>query len=198
MVNRCWGDDDAQMQVYHDEEWGVPEHDDQKLFEFLILEGFQAGLSWKTILHKRHNFARAFDNYDLSIIAEYSEEKLEELRQDKGIIRNRLKIAAVQKNAIAFQEVQKEWGSFNNYIWHYVDNSPILNNLNSFKEMPAKTELSIAISKDMKKKGFKFVGPTIIYAFMQAIGMINDHLVSCFRYEEINKKTNKKNNVKNK
>lgn len=182
---RCWGDKDPLMGEYHDTEWGVPEHDDHMLFEFLILEGFQAGLSWSTILNKRENFRKAFDNFDYKKIAKYNESKIEDLKQNAGIIRNRLKIAAAITNARIFMEIQKEYGSFDKYIWNFVNNKPIQNGLKSFEEMPAKTPLSETISKDMKKKGFKFVGPTIVYAFMQAIGMVNDHLTHCYRYSEI-------------
>lgn len=187
MVNRCWGDKDPLMKAYHDKEWGVPLHDDQKLFEFLILDGFQAGLSWQTILHKRENFRKAFDNFNILKIAKYNDKKLEQLREDKGIIRNKLKIAATRGNAKATLEIQKEFGSLDAYLWNFVDNEPIINNWGLFDEMPAKTDLSVQISKDMKKRGFKFVGPTIIYAFMQAIGMVNDHLTYCFRHKELSK-----------
>ena len=187
MVNRCWGDSDSLMKTYHDEEWGVQLHDDQKLFEFLILEGFQAGLSWRTILHKRENFLGAFSNFDINKVSQYTDQKLESLREDKGIIRNRLKITAARTNAIAFLKIQEEFGSFDAFIWNFVENKPIVNKLKSFDEMPAATELSKTISKDLKKKGFKFIGPTIIYSFMQAVGMVNDHFIDCFRYHQINK-----------
>jgi len=167
---------------YHDEEWGVPIRDDGKLFEFLTLETFQAGLSWIIILRKRENFRKAFDNFDYKKIAKYSNSKVEELLNNEGIIRNRLKIFGTISNAIAFMKIQEEFGSFSNYIWDFVDNKPIKNKFNSIKELPAKTELSDKISKDLKKRGFKFVGSTVVYAHMQATGMVNDHIVNCFRY----------------
>ncbi|MHA1555843.1 MAG: DNA-3-methyladenine glycosylase I [Candidatus Heimdallarchaeota archaeon] len=186
MVNRCrWAGTDKMYNDYHDIEWGVPVHDDRILFEFLTLEGAQAGLSWRTILERRENYRLAFDNYDCKKIAQYSEKKVEELRNNAGIIRNKLKIRSTITNAIAFLAVQKEFGSFNAYIWGFVDNKPIQNNFKEPKDVPAKTELSEKISKDMKKRGFKFIGPTIVYAYMQAIGMVNDHTVDCFRYKEL-------------
>jgi DNA-3-methyladenine glycosylase I len=171
---------------YHDEEWGVPLHDDLKLFEFIVLEGFQAGLSWQIVLNKRENFREAFDNFDPEIVAGYDRLKMEELMNNSSIIRNRLKIAACINNARCFLEVQKEFGSFDNYIWKFVDYKPIVNSFNDMKEVPAKTPLSDKISKDLKKRGFKFVGSTVIYAHMQATGMVNDHLTFCFRHKEIN------------
>lgn len=185
MKKRCWDTSDPIMQTYHDIEWGTPLHDDQKLFEFLILDGFQAGLSWHTILHKRENFRNAFDDFDFKKIALYSDGKLDSLLENKGIIRNKLKIYATRSNAQALLRVQEEFGSFDKFLWKFVNFSPIDNKLTSFGAMPAKTPLSAEISKELKKKGFKFVGPTIIYAFMQAIGMVNDHLTWCFRYSEI-------------
>ena len=170
---------------YHDTEWGVPMHDDKKLFEFLILEGFQAGLSWLTILRKRKNFRKAFDKFDFNKVATYSQRKINSLLKDSGIIRNKLKIESAVTNAKAFIEVRKEFGSFNTYIWKFTDNRPIHNRFESLKEIPARTELSDVISKDLKKRGFKFVGSTIVYAHMQATGMVNDHTTSCFRYKEI-------------
>lgn len=170
---------------YHDEEWGVPIHDDAILFEFLILEGAQAGLSWITVLKKREGYRKAFANFDYKVIAEFPEEKVEELMQYEGIIRNRLKIKSTILNAQNFIEVQKEFGSFSNYLWSFVDHQPIQNHLKNYSDIPAKTELSDKISKDLKKRGFKFVGSTIIYAYMQAIGMVNDHVQTCFRYEEL-------------
>jgi DNA-3-methyladenine glycosylase I len=170
---------------YHDQEWGVPVHDDQILFEFLILEGAQAGLSWVTVLKKREGYRKAFANFDYKIIAEFPEEKVEELMQFEEIIRNRLKIKATITNAQNFMEVQKEFGSFSNYLWNFVNHQPIQNHLKNHSIVPAKTELSDAISKDLKKRGFKFIGSTIIYAYMQAIGMVNDHVQTCFRYEEL-------------
>ncbi len=183
---RCWwcGDDPLYME-YHDTEWGVPVYDDDKLFEFLILETFQAGLSWITILRKRENFRKAFDQFNYKKIANYSEEKVQALLQDAGIIRNKLKIRATITNAQAFMKVQEEFGSFSAYIWGFVDGKPIQNSLKNKTEVPANTPLSDTISKDLKKRGFKFVGSTVMYAYMQATGMVNDHLVTCFRYNEI-------------
>ena len=170
---------------YHDTEWGVPVHDDQLLFEFLLLEGVQAGLSWLTVLRKRENYRQAYDNFDPVKVAAYDDAKLQELLQNEGIIRNRLKIAASVNNAKRFLEVQQEFGSFDQYIWSFVDFKPIVNHFEKLEELPARTELSDKISKDMKSRGFKFVGSTIIYAHMQATGMVNDHLVSCFRHAEL-------------
>ncbi len=184
--NRCaWCGNDPLYIEYHDQEWGVPLYDDASLFEFLILETFQAGLSWITILRKRENFRKAFDEFDYQKIAKYDESKYEELLQNAGIIRNRLKIRATISNAQAFMVIQEEFGSFSNYIWQFTGGKPIQNNYRSLKEVPAKTELSDAISKDLKKRGFKFVGSTVIYAHMQATGMVNDHVTDCFRYQEI-------------
>ena len=166
---------------YHDEEWGVPVYDDQKLFEFLILETFQAGLSWITILNKRENFRSAFDSFDYKKIASYNEDKIQELIENAGIIRNKLKIRAAVSNALAFMMVQDEFGSFSKYIWGFVNGKPIDNNRQSLKEVPATTPLSDAISKDLKKRGFKFVGSTVVYAHMQATGMVNDHVKDCFK-----------------
>ena len=171
---------------YHDEEWGVPIHDDQLLFEFLVLEGMQAGLSWFTILRKRESFRTAFDHFNPREIALYNEKKIEELMQNSGIIRNRLKISAAIQNAKAFLNVQAEFGSFDSFIWQFVKGKAIVNQWKTLKEIPAKTPLSDTISKDLKKRGFKFVGSTIIYAHMQATGMVNDHTIDCFRYKEIN------------
>lgn len=175
------------MLDYHDNEWGNPVHDDRKWFEFLILDGFQAGLSWKTILNKREAFNKAFDQFEFEKIAKYDEKKLEELKNNPGIVRNRLKISAAVTNAKEYIKLRKEYGSFDKYIWEFVDNKPIQNNWKSWDEVPSKTEISEKISKDLKKKGFKFVGPTIIYALMQAAGMVNDHLVHCFRYKDLKK-----------
>jgi DNA-3-methyladenine glycosylase I len=166
---------------YHDKEWGVPVYDDQKLFEFLILETFQAGLSWITILKKRENFQSAFDDFDYKKVANYPEEKIQELLLDAGIIRNQLKIRAAVSNAVAFMKVQEEFGSFSKYIWEFTDGKPIDNNRKSLKEVPATTPLSDEISKDLKKRGFKFVGSTVVYAHMQATGMVNDHVEDCWR-----------------
>ena len=186
--NRCgWCVGDALYEKYHDTEWGVPVYDDEKLFEFLVLETFQAGLSWITILRKRENFRRAFDNFDYRVIAEYSEEKLETLLQDPGIIRNKLKVKATVSNAQAFMQIQEEFGSFRNYIWGFVSHSPVQNKVENYKKALATTPVSDKLSKDMKKRGFKFVGSTVMYAHMQATGMVNDHEVSCFRYEEVKK-----------
>ena len=184
-MTRCWGNKNPLMQAYHDEEWGIPLHDDRLLFEFLMLEGAQAGLSWSTILNKRENYRKAFDKFDWKKIAVYDEAKIEALLQNPGIIRNKLKVRAFVTNAQAFIRLRKQFGNFDTYIWQFVDNTPIQNNLKSFEEMPAKTPLSEQISKDLKKLGFKFIGPTIIYAFMQAVGMVPDHLTSCFRYKEL-------------
>jgi DNA-3-methyladenine glycosylase I len=186
MKQRCpWSTDDSLMIKYHDTEWGVPVHSDKKLFEFLILEGFQAGLSWRTILHKRENFRKAFDNFDINKIAKYDKRKVNSLLKNEGIIRNRLKIEGAITNAKAFLLIRKEFGTFNNYIWSFVNGKPINNKFKSLSELPARTELSDKISSDMKKRGFKFVGSTIIYAHMQATGMVNDHVVSCYRYREL-------------
>ena len=170
---------------YHDHEWGVPVHDDQKLFEMLILEGAQAGLSWETVLKKRENYKKAFDNFNPQKVAQYDESKQTQLLQNEGIIRNRLKIKSAIQNAKVFLEIQKEFGSFDVYIWNYIDRKPIQNSVMSMSEIPAKTELSETISKDLKKRGMNFIGATIIYAFMQAVGMVNDHEISCFRYSQM-------------
>lgn len=183
MKKRCfWVTDSALYQEYHDTEWGVPVYDDETLFEFLLLETFQAGLSWITILNKRENFRTAFDNFDYQKIANYSEAKFLELAKNEGIIRNKLKIRSATSNARLFMEIQKQYGSFSEFIWAYVDGKPIINHFKSKEEVPATTELSDRISKDLKKMGFKFVGSTIIYAFMQAVGMVNDHTADCFKY----------------
>ena len=183
---RCsWCGDDPLYQEYHDTEWGKPVKDDETLFEFLILETFQAGLSWITVLRKRENFRAAFDNFDYKKVANYSEDKIEALLQDAGIIRNKLKIKATISNAQAFMNIQREFGSFSEYIWGFLNGEPIQNNFKTMQDVPATTELSDLISKDLKKRGFKFVGSTVIYAHMQATGMVNDHVTSCFRYEEI-------------
>ncbi len=183
--NRCeWAQKNELMAKYHDEEWGKPLHNEQKLFEFLILEGMQAGLSWLTILRKRENFRLAYDNFDVSKVAGYGQQKVEELMSDSGIIRNRQKIEASINNAKCFLEVAEEFGSFNQYIWRFVDHQPIVNRWEKLSELPAKTELSDIISADLKQRGFKFVGSTIIYAHLQATGMVNDHLVNCFCHPE--------------
>jgi len=183
---RCaWCGNDPLYMEYHDTEWGVPLYDDAKLFEFLILETFQAGLSWITILRKRENFRKAFDQFNYKKIANYNEAKFEELLQDAGIIRNKLKIKATISNAVAFMEIQKEFGSFSTYIWSFTKGKPIINKWKYLKELPATTKLSDEISKDLKKRGFKFVGSTVIYAHIQATGMVNDHITECFRYHEV-------------
>ena len=183
---RCeWVKDNSLEQEYHDHEWGVPVYDDRVLFEFLILEGAQAGLSWSTILNKREGYREAFDNFDVKKIVRYSDKRIAKLLDNAKIVRNKLKINATITNAKCFIEVQKEHGSFSEYIWGFVDNKTIQNKWKSLKEIPSSTELSNSISKDLKKKGFKFIGLTIIYAYMQAIGMVNDHVTSCFRYKEI-------------
>jgi len=184
-MKRCnWPTNELSIR-YHDEEWGNPLHDDRGLFEFLILEGAQAGLSWDTILRKRENYRKAFDGFDVNKVARYTDKKVEKLLQDEGIIRNRLKIASAISNARAFLAVQKEFGSFDTFIWSFVDGKPLVNRVKESSQVQVKTEISDAISKDLKKRGFNFVGSTIMYAFMQATGMVNDHLVSCFRYSEV-------------
>ncbi len=183
---RCaWSGKDPLYMDYHDTEWGVPVYDDDKLFEFLILETFQAGLSWITVLRKRENFRKAFDNFDYKKIVNYDENKFDELMNNAGIIRNKLKIRATISNAQAFMDIQKEFGSFSIYFWKFVDHKPIVNQWKTMNEIPAITKLSDTISKDLKKRGFKFVGSTVIYAHMQATGMVNDHIPSCFRYKEV-------------
>ena len=188
MCKRCsWGASNELMIKYHDTEWGVPLHDDQKLFEFIILESFQAGLSWQIVLNKREAFRRAFDNFKPEEVAKFNEEKIGQLVLDKSIIRNKRKIEACVNNAKRFIEVQKEFGSFDSYIWRFVDYQPIVNSYTDSKRLPAKTPLSDTISADLKKRGFAFVGSTVIYAHMQATGMVNDHITTCFRYDEIRK-----------
>jgi len=185
-MKRCaWPTDDPLMIKYHDKEWGVPVHNDRKLFEFLLLEGFQAGLSWRTILNKRENFRKAFDNFDFNKVALYNKRKLNSLMKDDGIIRNKLKIGSTVTNAKAFIKVRKQFGTFDKYIWSFVKNKPIINRHKRLKELPASTKVSDLISADLKKRGFKFVGSTIIYAHMQATGMVNDHTTDCFRYKQI-------------
>ena len=184
MVSRCsWAKNELNI-PYHDAEWGVPLHDDRGLFEFLILEGAQAGLSWDTILRKREAYREAFDNFDPAKVARYTDAKCAKLLLNEGIIRNRLKIASAVVNAKAFLAVQEEFGSFDKYIWGFVSGKPLVNSLMG-GDVPAKTEISDAIAKDLKKRGFNFVGSTIMYAFMQATGMVNDHLTSCYRFEEV-------------
>jgi DNA-3-methyladenine glycosylase I len=175
------------MIEYHDKEWGVPVHDDTKLFEFLVLDAMQAGLSWKTVLKKRENFRKAFDNYDVKKIAGYNENKFQELLLDKGIIRNRMKIHSAIRNAKVFLQIQREFGSFDSYIWQFVGNKPIKNSWEKLSDLPPNSPESDTMSKDMKKRGFSFVGSTICYAFMQAAGLVNDHTRECFRYHEVGK-----------
>ena len=182
----CWGEGlDARMRAYHDKEWGVPLHNDRKLFEFLVLEGMQAGLSWKLILDKRENFRKAFRGFDPEKIARFGARDVRRLLADAGIIRNRLKILGAINNARRFLEVRNEFGTFDRYIWGFVGGKPVRNRLRTLKEMPAKTPLSDRISEDLKRRGFKFVGSTVVYAHMQATGMVNDHLMSCFRYRRL-------------
>jgi len=184
-IIRCdWAKNDLAI-LYHDREWGVPQHDDRVLFEFLVLEGAQAGLSWETILKKRENYRVAFDRFDARIVAAYDRRKVKQLLANPGIIRNRLKIAAAIQNAKSFLAVRKEFGAFDNYVWQFVGGRPKLNTWRTVKELPARTAESEAMSKDLLKRGFKFVGPTICYAFMQAVGLVNDHTVDCFRHQEV-------------
>lgn len=182
---RCFGNKDPLMAEYHDTEWGVPLHDDNELYGLIVLEGAQAGLSWRTVLHRREAYREAFAGFDPVAVAEFTPERLEDIRENSGVIRNKLKIASAVRNAKAFIEVQREFGSFDKYLWAYVDDTPVMNAFSSWKEVPAATTLSQEISKDLKKRGFNFVGPTIMYAFMQSTGMVNDHLTSCFRYQQI-------------
>lgn len=184
-MKRCdWAKNDLAV-AYHDAEWGVPAHDDRELFEFLILEGAQAGLSWDTVLRKRENYRAAFDDFDVAKIAAYDAAKCAKLLQNEGIVRNRLKIASAVQNANAFLRVKEEFGSFDAYVWSFVDGKSIRNAWQDLRQVPASTPISDALSKDLKKRGFNFVGSTIMYAFMQACGLVNDHLVSCFRYGEV-------------
>jgi DNA-3-methyladenine glycosylase I len=191
-LSRCWKTDDPLYIKYHDREWGVPVHDDQTLFEFLTLEGFQAGLTWELILRRREALRKAFDNFNVSKIAKYTDEDVKRLMNNPNVIRNRAKISATINNALRFKEVRKESGSFDAFIWKFVEGKTINNAFTDFSNMPAETELSKAISKELKMRGFKFVGPTICYAFMQAVGLVNDHLVHCFRYSEIKNATSRK------
>ena len=186
--NICpWCGDDPLYRAYHDAEWGVPVHDDRTLFEFLILEGAQAGLSWITILRKRERYREVFDNFEPDKVACYRPAKIEKLLEDPGIVRNRLKVESAVSNAKAFLEVQKEFGSFGHYLWGFVDHKPIINHFRSMKEVPTTTPLAEKVSKDLKKRGFRFAGPTIIYAYMQAVGMVNDHLVGCPRHAALSR-----------
>ncbi len=185
-MRRChWVTDDPVYINYHDEQWGVPVHDDKKLFEFIILEGAQAGLSWLTILKKRSGYKKAFANFNVEKVAEFTPEKIKTLLSDSGIIRNKLKVNAAVSNARAFIKIQEDFGSFDKYSWRFVDGKPIINRFKTHDEIPAVTKESTDFSRDLVQRGFKFVGPTIIYAHMQAVGMVNDHLVSCFRYKEV-------------
>ncbi len=186
MLMRCpWGDGDPLMQAYHDTEWGVPLHDDRLLFEFLILEGAQAGLSWSTILKKREGYRQAFERFAPERVARYDERKLEELLANPAIVRNRLKIAAAVKNARAFLQIREEFGSFDTWLWRFVDGVPRRNGWRSMQEIPATSRESDLLSRELKRRGFTFVGSTICYAFMQAVGMVNDHLTDCFRWQEL-------------
>lgn len=185
-MKRCdWTQNDVLMNCYHDEEWGIPVHDDLKWFEFIVLDAFQAGLSWKTILYKREEFRCAFDQFDYKKISGYDSIKVESLMANKGIVRNRLKIIGTIKNANAFMSIQKEFGSFDRYIWSFTEGETIVNKFTSLKEIPTKTSLSDKISKDLKKRGFTFVGSTIVYSFLQAAGIVNDHLISCYRHDQV-------------
>jgi len=186
MTKRCaWARKDPLMIAYHDQEWGVPLHDEKPLFEFLCLEGAQAGLSWSTVLNKREAYRQAFDQFDPDLVAAYGETKIQKLLQNKGIIRNKLKVSAFITNARHFQKIQSEFGSFDHYIWQFVDHRPIQNHWKDLDQIPATSPESEVMSQDMRKRGFTFVGPTICYALMQAIGMVNDHTTDCFRYPEI-------------
>ncbi len=188
MSKRCdWCGKDPIYVDYHDKEWGVPVHDDRMHFEMIILDGAQAGLSWITILKRRDGYREAFDNFDVNKVAKYSDKKVEKLLTNPGIIRNRLKVNSAVKNAKAFLEIQKEFGSFDKYIWQFVNHKTIQNKWEKMEELPAKTAESDALSKDLKKRGFSFVGSTICYAYMQAVGMVNDHTADCFRYKEVKK-----------
>lgn len=194
-MKRCdWTQNDVLMNCYHDEEWGIPVHDDLKWFEFIVLDAFQGGLSWKTILYKREEFSRAFDQFDYKKISGYDSIKVESLMANKGIVRNRLKIIGTIKNANAFMSIQKEFGSFDRYIWSFTEGKTIVNKFTSLKEIPTKTSLSDKISKDLKKRGFTFVGSTIVYSFLQAAGIVNDHLISCYRHDQVQMKCYKKLN----
>jgi len=189
-IKRCtWGvsGGDELMIEYHDKEWGVPVHEDRHLFEVLVLDGAQAGLSWRTILNKRENYRKAFDNFDVKKVSKYNSKKAQELMQNKGIVRNKLKIAYAVRNAKVFMDIQKEFGSFDTYIWGFINGKPIKNKFKKISDLPAKTELSDEISKDLKNRGMNFVGSTIIYAIMQTIGIVNDHQTDCFRYNKVGK-----------
>ena len=186
MIKRCdWAQKNQLEMHYHDNEWGVPVHDDKQLFEMLILESVQSGLSWSTVLHKREGYRQAFDNFDVHKVAQYGEDKVALLNQDKGIIRNKLKIKATINNAACFIEIQKQYGSFDDYIWSFVGGEPIQNGWQTMSEVPTSTPESEKMSQSLRSKGFKFIGPTSCYAYMQATGMVNDHLISCFRFHEV-------------
>jgi DNA-3-methyladenine glycosylase I len=186
MNHRCeWGDSSEIYQQYHDKEWGVPMYDDHKLFEFIVLESAQAGLSWITILKRREGYRKAFANFNPVIVAQFDETKVEELMNNTDIIRNRRKIVSAISNAKAFLKIQSEFGSFSNYIWDFVGGKPIVNHFTTMKEIPAQTDLAVKISKDLKKRGFSFMGPVVVYSHMQATGLVNDHLTYCFRYKEL-------------
>ena len=186
MKTRCaWAGTDPLYVAYHDEQWGVPMHDDQELFEMLVLEGAQAGLSWSTILNKRENYRRAFDGFEIARVAAYGEDDIQRLLADPGIVRNQLKVKSAIRNARAVLEIQAEFGSLDAYLWDFVDGVPIQNAWQTLKDIPAQTSLSEAMSKSLKQRGCNFVGPTICYALMQSVGMVNDHMVDCFRYEEV-------------
>ena len=193
MTKRCtWCTSDPQYVAYHDEDWGVPVYDDRLLFEMLILEGAQAGLSWLTILKKRDNYRQAFHGFDADIIANYGQHEIDRLMHDTGIVRNRLKIEATVKNARGFLQIREEFSSFADYLWRYVDGKQIVNEWKNLSDIPAHSKISNQLSKDLKKRGFNFVGPTICYAYMQSIGMVNDHTTDCFRYHEIIQLTSKR------
>lgn len=186
LARRCeWAGDDPLMIEYHDKEWGAPQHDDRHLFEFLILEGAQAGLSWSTILRKREGYRRAFADFDPRKVARFNRRSVARLLADEGIVRNRLKVESAITNARQFLNIQDQFGSFDNYLWSFVDGLPLMNRFESLADLPANTPLSDALSKDLRQRGFRFVGTTICYAYMQSVGMVNDHIVSCFRYREL-------------
>ncbi|MFC1936455.1 DNA-3-methyladenine glycosylase I [Chloroflexota bacterium] len=185
LIRCAWAGEEPLYRAYHDQEWGQPVHDERELFEFILLEGAQAGLSWSTILNKRENYRKAFDNFDPHKVAAYDEDKIQQLLENHGIVRNKLKVRSAVSNAQAFLEVQAEFGNFDHYIWGFVDHKPVINQWKTMYEIPAETETSRKLSKDLKARGFKFVGPTICYALMQAIGMVNDHMVDCFRYPQL-------------
>ncbi len=193
MIKRCtWCGSDPQYMAYHDEDWGVPVYDDRLLFEMLVLEGAQAGLSWLTILKKCDNYRKSFHDFDAARIACYDQQEIDRLMQDDGIVRNRLKIESTIKNAKGFLQIREEFSSFADYLWRYVDGKQIVNEWKNLSDIPARTKLSDQLSKDLKKRGFNFVGPTICYAYMQSIGMVNDHTTDCFRYREINQLASQK------